>query len=397
MKKHLIAAAVAGAFAVPATAQVTVYGVLSSGYQSQETKVTLAGDTYARKESSFGAQGLQAGSRLGFRGTEDLGGGMKADVVYELRADLNTGVSDSASGTTNARSNSTRQAFVALSGGFGQVRLGRGNAISKDVYDTYHAHGGSGFAPGNQSAALSAIYIYGNDLSGGLQSVDVSGYGNVRHNNAVTYISPRINGFTLSAQYVKDKSDNRQTTITGSAQTAGWPDAETSASNFGVRYDAGPLSIGIAMDRVKSEGRVAATSLFSNVGLKDSTDIVGVTYDFGKAKVFLTHTRHKDEFFTDSTTQVAVGEVKVDDNSVGLSVPMGAITLIGSYSDGEVSASGTGVVVTEKAQTRGYQLGANYSLSKRTMALVRFGESEAKVSGVKGSIDGFGIGLQHSF
>ncbi|MEN9764444.1 MAG: hypothetical protein RL397_399, partial [Pseudomonadota bacterium] len=121
MKKHLIAAAVAGAFAVPAMAQVTVYGILDVGYKSTETtSVSSVNVTTKTESSSFGNSGQQSGSRLGFSGTEDLGGGMKAGFVYELGMDP----TEANYGGTSAFG-ANRQGFVSLSGGFGEIRLGR--------------------------------------------------------------------------------------------------------------------------------------------------------------------------------------------------------------------------------------------------------------------------------
>jgi predicted porin len=329
MKKHLIAAAVATAIAAPAMAQVTVYGVLSSGYQSLDAK----DGADVVETTTTGQQGLQAGSRLGFRGTEDLGGGNKAGFVYERGISMSTAT------------DSIRQAFVSLSGAFGEVRLGRGNSLSKDLYDGFHAHGGSGFAPGNQSAALSLLLS--NDF-------ELAAYGNVRHSSMVSYISPSMAGVTARLQYAQEKTTDNGTTASGKVQ------------NIGLNYAAGPLSLALAHDVSKVTAGAASAKL--------TTDMIGGSYDAGVARLFAAHTKVK-------AAEAAV-ELKVTDNSIGVNVPVGSINLIASVSDGDLKVPGV------KVNTDGYQLGLNYNLSKRTMILGRYGESKAKVTGASAKLEG---------
>jgi predicted porin len=365
MKKHLIAAAVAAAVAAPAMAQVSIYGILGTGYDNIETKISAGGDSATSKTSSFGTQNLQAGNRIGFRGTEDLGGGLKAGFVAELHFDMqNSGFR----GRTAA--DEIRQSFVSLSGGFGEVRVGRGNSLSKDVYDTYHTHGGGNFRPGNQGQALAGILAFDND---DLEEITLQSYHTVRHSNIVTYISPSLSGFTLRAQYGQDKT---QTTDNGLAVTEA--DTKAKVQNIGANYNAGPVSIGYAHDVSKTETPLATTAV-----TKRTTDIAGASYDLGVAKLFAAHTRAKFEADANS--------FKLKDTSIGVTVPLGATTLLASFSDGDIKGLGY------KIDTQGYQLGANYALSKRTLLLARYGDSEAKILDVKGTIDGFAIGIQHSF
>jgi predicted porin len=87
MKKLLIATAALAMVAgtVQAQSSVTVYGLLDMGYAAQQTKATNTTNAgITTKTQAIGASEGLAASRLGFRGTEDLGGGLKADFVYEL-------------------------------------------------------------------------------------------------------------------------------------------------------------------------------------------------------------------------------------------------------------------------------------------------------------------------
>jgi predicted porin len=365
MKKSLLALAALSAFATAAQAQssVTVYGVLSTGYASTE----LSDGTNTREVSSFGNQANQAGNRLGFRGTEDLGGGLTAGFVYELTLDMNTGLSD---GTTD-----NRLGYVQLSDkNLGTVRAGRVTSLTKDIYDTFNAHGGSAFAPGNQTSAIPAMLAYGLDADAGLGIEDVISYGGQRISNTVGYISPSFNGFTVKAQFGQDKTEN----ATGTATLA-----EASVQNFGLNYDAGKFAFAIARDVAEVEARGAATAATTNA--KRTTDMAGASYDFGVAKAFLAYTDVK------WSATGATESVKLDDVSVGVKVPFGKVELVAAYSDGAVKQG------ADKADTNGYQLQANYNLSKRTKVFAMYGDSEMKFADGKLTLDGYAVGVQHSF
>ena len=113
MKKSLLALAVLGAFAGAASAQtnVTVYGLVDAGIQRTDTDNSGA---------RWGLDsGLQSGNRLGFKGSEDLGGGLSAIFTLESGFNLDDG--------TQAQGGRLfgRQAWVGLNGGFGTVKFGR--------------------------------------------------------------------------------------------------------------------------------------------------------------------------------------------------------------------------------------------------------------------------------
>jgi predicted porin len=365
MKKLLIATAALAMVAGTAQAQssVTVYGVMSTGYASTE----LSDGVNKRETTSSGNQANQAGNRLGFKGTEDLGGGLKAGFVYEMTLDMNKGLSD---GTTD-----NRQGFVQLSDkSLGTLRAGRVNSLTKDIYDTFNAHLGASFAPGNQTAAIPAMVEYGvtGDTSLGIE--DVISYGGQRISNTIGYISPSFNGLTFKAQFGTDKTENATGTETL---------AETSIQNFGLNYAAGKFAFAIARDVAEADARGAATAATTNA--KRTTDMAGATYDFGVAKAFLAYTDVK--WSATGTTD----PLKLDDVSVGVRVPMGKVELVATYSDGAVKSG------ADKADTNGYQLHANYNLSKRTRVFAMYGDSEMKFADGKVTLDGYAVGVQHSF
>src|SRR5450830_1886464 len=123
MKKTLIAlAALAVVSAASAQSTVTLYGVVDMAIASQKDTNSLGTNGVATETQKVGVdQGILSRSRIGFKGTEDLGGGLKADFVLEY------GVNPDEAATAMFN----RQSYVGLSGGFGAVTIGR-------QYTPYH-------------------------------------------------------------------------------------------------------------------------------------------------------------------------------------------------------------------------------------------------------------------
>ena len=106
MKKHLIAAAVAAAVAVPAMAQnVSIYGTLEMGLENNKSTTATAAKTSALESHEF------VSNRLGFRGEEDLGGGLKAHFRLESGLDTSNGT---AGGANSFFSRGAAQGSAAL-------------------------------------------------------------------------------------------------------------------------------------------------------------------------------------------------------------------------------------------------------------------------------------------
>jgi len=171
MKKHLIAAAVAGALAVPAMAQVTVYGIMEAGIGSTSTSGSAS--TTGVVDSTVNT------SRLGFKGSEDLGGGMNAIFGLEARLDPQTGDVDE----NSKASFFERGAYVGLSGGFGTVKIGKLD---------------------HQGGENNDATVFGNV---GLISGNVE-IGSDR-NNTIDYTSPAIGGFKVNIGHsLKDNGNS---------------------------------------------------------------------------------------------------------------------------------------------------------------------------------------------
>lgn len=195
MKKTLIA--VAALAATGAFAQnVTVSGTLDATYRSSKTETT-AGTTV--NSTRITKDGL---GTTGFTlsGSEDLGGGLKADFLVETNFSVaDTGTSDTG-GTYN-----TAQTFVGLSGSFGSVKLGAPNA---PTLTTQVARGASFSTKDAGRASLGA---------GGYSTL--MGLAVTRYDSSIGYTSPNFSGFTFGLLY-SPKSDDGATPAAGALSTS---------------------------------------------------------------------------------------------------------------------------------------------------------------------------------
>jgi predicted porin len=224
MKKTLIAlAALAAAGAALAQSSVTLYGVADMGIQDTNapgTKLQLNGS----------AKMNNGDSRWGIRGTEDLGGGLKAGFNFEAGLKLDDGAVNLSGGNYFSRG-----AYMTLSGGFGELSLGR---RLNPAFNTAAAWELTGAA--NYSAVVSQ---FGAVLAG------------VRTNDMIMYTSPNMNGFVAQFGH-RLKGDN----------------APNKASNdLSLRYAQGPLSVGFNYN--------------NNQGGVGNNKHLGASYDFGAFKV----------------------------------------------------------------------------------------------------------------
>lgn len=231
MQKKLIAMAVAGLVAAPAFAQsnVTIYGIVDAYVQS-----TFSSD--GQRSNGLDSGGA-SGSRIGFKGVEDLGNGLKGLFVleYGLSNDVNSGI------------DSSRQTYVGLSGKFGTVVGGRLQTPGKSASDDYDVTGQAWYSP------MQAMQKY----------VSPSIHTSSRLDNTAAYISPTYYGLTATVAY-----SFAEETIVGANRG--------NVGALGIKYANGPL---------------AATYVFhtlSNYGASDveiNEHFLGASYDFGRFAV----------------------------------------------------------------------------------------------------------------
>jgi predicted porin len=270
MKKHFIAAAVAATVAAPAVAQVTVYGRIDASYGIVDT---------AGASSKVGTQAsgdFRGSSALGFRGSEDLGGGLKAS--FALEGDLNVANGDGDGGGGGLAFD--RQSWIGLSGAFGGVKVGRtGDPI--DSIKGRHAMGYNLF-----DSSSDAPIVAGGKLP-----------------QMVRYDSPSIMGLTVHAANVIDNN--------GVGLEAGDTDNTGDTTSFGLNYKYGDLLVSYA------------NAVESTVGNNDETTVLAIGYKLPFAQVEFRHQRDS----------VSGSDKKY--NALGVAVPLQAgVRVVGHYQKG---------------------------------------------------------------
>ena len=340
MKKSLFAFAAVGAFAGAAQAQssVSVYGIMDAGYATVSNTTAAGGSTTGLQT------GGMAASRLGFRGTEDLGKGLRAGFVLE--SEINT-ANGSATGlgasNTNTQAYTTsqfmnRQSFVSLSDAkFGEIRLGLSNTATYDyqiMFEPLKAANLGGYL--NTSTTIAATTTNGPGYN--------QQQGANRGNNAISYISPRIMG----AQFRFLTGEAQGTT--GMNLYAGNP-AALRVSDFGLSYNFK------AFDAAVSYRLVNGTS---GAGAASTTGVYGM-YNFGIVKPYAIYNVSKRT--TPGVTSTVEGYSFIS-KMVGIEAPITPVASIGA----QYTMNVNGNVETDSVSGQSSAIGAlaKYSLSKRT-------------------------------
>ena len=354
MKKSLIAlAALAAVSAASAQSSVTLYGRLDAGYQQTKTTVfDNAGNSGTIKVNGIQSNGLST-SMWGLKGSEDLGGGLKANFVLEGSVDVASGPSSL---------NFTRDSTIGLSGGFGAARIGRSYT---PLYRT----------------------VYAGDVFGTVGATTVNFYPDgVRASNAFFYDSPDMGGF--SAGLMVGKNDATVTTST----TGNTFVAKSDVLGFNMGYANGPLMVMLGYGSIK--GELATLAIPLGTTAKTTGAALSATYDLGVAKLYANLTDGKNQGNT------AVNSYnKSREANFGVSVPMGAITLLAGVGRNTSTATVAGVD-SEKQTGNDFVVGATYSLSKRTTAYVKAGDYNklgATTTALGTKTRAGAIGLRHTF
>lgn len=334
MKKTMIALAAFGALASTAHAQssVTLYGLVD--LYIGEATVKTGGVTVAKPGTSLESGGL-SGSRWGLRGSEDLGGGLKANFQLEAGISADTGVSAAGFNRTSK---------LGLSGGFGSIDFGRQYTRLFSLIDSYDAQGTSTFSTAN------AHFV------GAMGDA-------VRWSNSVVYSTPAMGGFNASAQYAFGEN--------------GTP-AASAGRSIGVAagYDAGPFSIQAVYQAEKAIGGAATVKATA----------VGASYDFKVAKVLGQFINQKNG---------VVNGVTENFYNLSVAVPVSTAGVINvGFGNERQKTAGIRTLKTSAAAIE-----YRHSLSKRTTAYAALTNLKSTVTatGVATKGQGYGIGLRHSF
>ncbi len=361
MKKVLIAA-LATAFAAPAfaaTSNVDVYGRFSATYNVMNTDTSIAGQDKTLYQVSSN------NSYIGFKGNEDLGGGLKAIYQLEVGIDVDGGNNGTSSGANlkNAlggnNSFSYRNTFVGLSSDqFGTVLLGR--------HDTPY------------KMATSKLDVFSNepaDYRNIIGNIDGQQVFAQRASNVIAYVTPNMMGFTGVAAYVAGNELGTQSAPNADAwSVAGmYSNGPIFAS---LAYEKHNNLTGFAVIRDLSSGGVT-TLIPSTANLNNHAWKAGVGYDFGPGKIGF--------IYEDAT---------VDNSTAGVSYSRSAYLLDGAYNvTGNIVLKASwghagSLSNTSNTGANSYAVGADYVFSKRTKLIAQY----QKVSNDSNGSYGVGFG-----
>ncbi len=375
MKKSLIALAVlAASGSAMAQSSVTMFGIVDLAVSR------IAGNNGVGHKWGM-SEGSQSTSRLGFRGTEDLGGGLAASFWLEGEV-----FADDGNGTTAF--NFLRRSTVSLSGNFGEVRLGRDfiptylNVTGFDVFGT------RGVAQSKAAGNFAISQLNTNNAD-------------VRASNMVQYYLPNtLGGFYGNVAYAFGESQSNQVN-------------NNQGNMFGGRvgYANGPVNVSVAYSRIKQA--VGATAGTTTIGAgaavlgKDLkiANIAG-TYDFGVLKLWGFIGREK----VDNTVVTAATTNAVTSSILGVTAPLGAGELRATIAHYDSKGNNN--------DSNKFGIGYGYNLSKRTQLYGTFATVKNKGTGAPGAnsitdtgitalavpagvtatrFNGFDFGIRHSF
>lgn len=336
MKKSLVALVLAGAFSTAAYAQsaVEMYGIVDMAVVAERGGV--AGPV------SKLTSGAQSGTRLGFKGTEDLGDNMKALFVLE------TGIAADAGGFNQGGLAFARQSFVGVQSDLGTLTLGRQYT---PIFNTMMI--ADPFAAGMAGAAQNLMPT-----------------GGIRMNNTIKYTSPIVfGGFSTEIAY-------------GFGETAD-STSKGQESSVAVHYSAGDLKASLAYNDWSVRTGTSAPFTFP----KRKDWFLAANYDLKFAKIFA------------GATDTDNNGLKSNDYLIGAQIPYGKHTFIASYITKDVRNAAN-------LDANQIAVGYTYSLSKRTNLYAAWGridnDSASALTVGNNSEPGtgdkaFNIGLRHIF
>jgi predicted porin len=406
MKKSLIALAVLAAASGAAMAQssVTLFGVVDATVRYIDSDSTGTASGPATSLSNGGSQwsltnsGLSS-SRIGFRGTEDLGGGLNASFWLEAGVNNDNGSGSATSLNNVASSGGTsgsqgltfnRRSTVSLAGSWGELRLGRDYVPyfwNTTIFDPFGTNG---------VGAVSNFTLKGlNVITDGAINTTSGG---VRASNSLGYFMPNIAGFYGQAMYAMGENNNVTATATGTTSNPNKSDGNVVSARVG--YAAGPVDIALGYGGTT----FAPQRQYQVINL-------GGSWNFGAFKIMGLANWEEGDLSPATAALTNNTNLKVTTYMIGATMPLGAGELKGSATFGSGSY--------DLLDGQQYALGYVYNLSKRTALyttgsyIVNSANGVTNAAGqtvIKGGVYGMGInpgvngntfgldfGVRHSF
>ncbi|MDR0674402.1 MAG: porin [Zoogloeaceae bacterium] len=379
MQKKLIVLVVAAAASGVALAQtnVQIYGSIDVGFSHRGDNVN---DGVGSKNAID--SGISSGNRLGFRGTEDLGNGIKALFVLESGFQGDTGTLGQSPAAIGSRLFG-RQAYLGLTGNFGTVIAGRLYAPHYSLVSSIDP-----FRSGT-------VGQYRNVFASGLQAPGENLFDPTRVDNAVAYVSPSWGGFNVTAAY--------------STNAIGTESVENNHDNTVIallpRYTNGPLDVGFSYHRIKDDDDGAG--ILGAIKPKITNWAVAGTYDFKVVRLHAFYDKNKL-----SVSNPGWDDITLKSWLLGVTVPFGKHAIQASYTQSKLDDQ----TDDSAGKAKQWALGYTYALSRRTNFYAAVsdisndnedGRKANKVrrtasvgdasNGGEGYQNGFNIGLKHTF
>jgi len=365
MQKKVMALAVAGALSAPAAAfaqagNVQIYGRLNVGLDNYEAKGASANTGTVNSDFKARMRMFDGASRLGVRGSEDLGGGLKALFQIESGANIDSGNSLSQSGSSNASAGTfaTRDSYVGLEGGFGRLTMGRqavwyGNGVIEQATSNYVNISGPFFS-GNASRISSVT---------------------TRTNNVFAYTTPTFGGFNVTGWY----SPNSETAAAGS---------NTDARIFGftARYSG---ILNVQADWGKNKAVTSTTATATQAGDKTGLKVgIGWPYAPG-AQIAVILLDMKQEQSALTTGFVLAGD-RVKQRAAGVSWEhvFGNVQALAQVARSQKAKgcsetstnAGVNGATCDQTESASVMVGAKYLLSKRSSVYVTYNKITNKAN-----------------
>ena len=355
MKKSLMAVALVGAFAGAAHAQtaVQIYGTIDAGMQKQSNQTFSIGK--------------RAANTLGFKGTEELGNGLKALFQLEIRYEPDTGTNETGRvGTTVVqRPLFQGQSRVGLQGDFGMVRIGRGLTPYQETvgaFEPFHS------LP-NQAGFYTDVAVAGYNSA----PLDPQGFSNNRWANGFWYNSPVVSGFQINTAIATKEANGGFVVGRGTAAAPQYPvGAQASANPFSVSatYNNGPAAVMLGYERNAVESKVM--SIGGSFMVTPELKLLALVSRQDQGNIFAINPKTKAWV-------------------LGANYTVGP----GKFLAGYGTKDPDGITAKTKQMSLGYE----YSLSKRTYVYV---DASRKKNGIANSaatntVNYYDLGVNHSF
>jgi len=367
MNKKLLAAAVAAAVvAAPAAfAESTVYGKMHTSIDMYDY------DGYGNGNGLDNWEVNSRASRLGFKGSEDLGNGLKA--IYQIELQVNSGGGSQGQGSSSFLGKSSRNTFVGLAGDWGTFLVGRHDTPAKMAF----------YAGGNERLGDSILDLnIGNNLNGTeSKNAPIGVFHEYRADNAIAYVTPNFSGFTAAVAIIPGEDSD----VSGSR------DGIADHYSAGIMYKGNGLKVGAGYSSYDLDGpgatnsdswevaNISASYTFNNFS-------IGGAYEDGSNMPSSYTTGNKDN---DYWAAAATGKYTFGNN---------AISAVYTHSEREPDSCNNG---SNSCDTKkdGWGLAAEHNFSKRTKVYAAYASASNDQDGVDSDEDNdaFSLGMIHSF